>query len=234
MRLRAAVLREIIVDLAAENLVEEAALAEQLAVRRGVEPLDRGTEFDEALADVGVAVHRADRAVEEPVAVARRLQHFLAAHVGDLVDALAEFGRILVLRDEVVDEAVDALLELRFLFARQRDKARGLFGRDGGDGFGRRQRQCFGCGGRRGLFAHSCSFQPLCRQTIWHAVLCYSSTTPLGAARARARSTPRGSAAPYDRRGSGPAPCRRSRAGRASRRAGRRPRCSFARRRKAG
>src|SRR3546814_1975890 len=64
MRLRATVLGKIIVDLAAEDLVEKAALRQELAVRRRVEPLDRRAQLDQLLAAVGVAVHRADRAVE--------------------------------------------------------------------------------------------------------------------------------------------------------------------------
>src|SRR3546814_17397829 len=87
--------------------------------------------------------------------MARRLQHLLAAHVGDLVDALAEFGRILVLRDEIVDEAVDALLQLRFLLGGQRHQPGGLFGRDGGQRFGRGQLQLVGRGRRRTFLAHS-------------------------------------------------------------------------------
>src|SRR3546814_6852813 len=81
MRLRATVLGKIIVDLAAEDLVEKAALRQELAVRRRVEPLDRRAQLDQILADVGVAVPRADRAVEKAVRMARRLQHLLAAHV---------------------------------------------------------------------------------------------------------------------------------------------------------
>src|SRR5690606_11355064 len=118
------------------DLVEKTTLRDELAVRRRVEPLDRGAQFDQMLAEVGVAVHRADRAVEEAVRMARRLQHLLAAHVGDLVDLLPESGRIDVLRDKVVDEAVDALAELRFLLGRQRDEARGLFGGYRGYGIG--------------------------------------------------------------------------------------------------
>ena len=98
--------------------------------------------------------------LEEPVRLVRRLQHFLAAHVGDLVDLLAEGGRIDVLCDEVVDESIDAFLELRFLFGRQRDEAGGLFGGNCGHGIGRGQLQLVGRGCRRGQFAHSSSFQP--------------------------------------------------------------------------
>src|SRR3546814_6843115 len=67
MRLRATVMGKIIVDLAAEDLVEKAALRQELAVRRRVEPLDSRAQLDQILADVGVAVHRADRAVEKAV-----------------------------------------------------------------------------------------------------------------------------------------------------------------------
>src|SRR3546814_6435957 len=64
VRLGAAILREIIVDLAAEDLVQKPALRQQFAVRRRVESLDGGAQFDQALSDVGVAVHRADRRSE--------------------------------------------------------------------------------------------------------------------------------------------------------------------------
>src|SRR3546814_18556967 len=99
MRLRAAVLGEIIVDLAAEDLVEKAAFRDELAVRRRIEPLDRGAQLDQILADVGIEVHRADRPIEAADRLARRLQPLLAAPVGGLVALLSEGGRIDVLRD---------------------------------------------------------------------------------------------------------------------------------------
>src|SRR3546814_12632917 len=110
---RASGLVKISVDLAAEELFEKAGLRQELAVRRRVEPLDRRAQLDQILADVGVAVHRADRSVEKAVRMARRLQHLLAAHVGDLVDLLPEGGRIDVLRDDVVDKSGDACAKLR-------------------------------------------------------------------------------------------------------------------------
>src|SRR3546814_5212099 len=67
MRLGATVLREIIGDLAAENLVEETALRQQFAVRRRIEPFDGAAQLDQILADVGVAIHRLDRTVEKAV-----------------------------------------------------------------------------------------------------------------------------------------------------------------------
>ena len=45
--------------------------------------------------------------------MAGRLGDLLAAHRGQLVDLLAEFGRVGVERDQLVDEGVDLLLELR-------------------------------------------------------------------------------------------------------------------------
>src|SRR3546814_14094254 len=89
MRLGATVLREIIGDLAAENLVEETALRQQFAVRRRIEPFDGAAQLDQILADVGVAIHRLDRTVEKAVRMARRLQHLLAAHVGDQIGTAA-------------------------------------------------------------------------------------------------------------------------------------------------
>jgi predicted HAD superfamily Cof-like phosphohydrolase len=73
-------------------LVKETALRQQFAVRRRVESLDRVAQFNEVAANVAIAVHRFDRAVEEAVGQAGRLQHFLAPHVGDLVDLLAKGG----------------------------------------------------------------------------------------------------------------------------------------------
>src|SRR3546814_16441853 len=97
MRLGATVLRAIIGDLAAENLVEETALRQQFAVRRRIEPFDGAAQLDQILADVGVAIHRLDRTVANSVRMARRPHPPLSAPVVYLVDALAEYGRILVI-----------------------------------------------------------------------------------------------------------------------------------------
>src|SRR3546814_19338284 len=117
------------------------------------------------------------------------------------------------LRDEVVDEAVDPLLEFRFLLGRQRHEPCGLFGGEGVQRLGRGQLQLVGCGRR--LFAHVFPSNPLpwVLLPIWHADLCYSRTTPHFARAGRAasprstpaRSTPTGSAATYDRQGTAPA-----------------------------
>ena len=57
-------------------------------------------------------VDRLDRPVEEAVGMAGRLGDLLAAHRRQLVDLLAEIGRVGVERDQLVEERVDLVLEL--------------------------------------------------------------------------------------------------------------------------
>ena len=47
--------------------------------------------------------------------MASRLHNFLAAHVSQLIDPLAEFRAVDVLRDQVGDVRLDAFFELRLL-----------------------------------------------------------------------------------------------------------------------
>ena len=73
--------------------------------------------------------------------MARRLGDLLAAHRGQLIDLLAEIGRVGVERDQLVDEGVDLLLELALLLLLQRHQARRLLGLDDLQRLRRLQRQ---------------------------------------------------------------------------------------------
>ena len=149
--LRAAVLVEIIVDAPAEgNDPEELAAGERLAVLLGVELLDRAAKLGQVGADAGVAVDRLDRAVEEAVRGAGGFGDFLAAHRGQLVDLLAEFGAVAVERGKLVDELGDLLVELAGLLVLQRNEAGGFLHGDRLQRLGRLQLD-LGRGGGRGL-----------------------------------------------------------------------------------
>ncbi len=71
--------------------------------------------------------------------MARRLGDLLAAHIGDLIDLLAKFGRIGIERGELAHEDVDPLVELALLALVDRHEAGGLLGRHHGHRIGRRQ-----------------------------------------------------------------------------------------------
>ena len=75
----------------------------------GIERLDRAAKLGQVGADAGVLVDRLDRPVEEAVGRAGGLGDFLAAHRGQLVDLLAEFGAVAVERGQLVDELGDRL-----------------------------------------------------------------------------------------------------------------------------
>ncbi len=93
--------------------------------------------------------------------MAGSLRDFLAPHIGQLIDALAEFGRVGVLRDEIVDEGIDLLIQLGSLSVIKRDKTRRLVGRDRRHRIGRRQVERVGCRrGGRGA-GHNVSFKLL-------------------------------------------------------------------------
>ncbi len=79
----------------------------------------------------------------------RRGHDFLAAHIGELVDLLAEFGRIGIDRDQILDEAVDLGLQLALVLLGDRNQSRSLLGRDMRHRIGRGQVES-GLGRRRG------------------------------------------------------------------------------------
>ncbi len=138
MRLRAFVAVEIAAQFRSErDDAEQFARCEQVALFAGVEILDDAPQLGKIGADPLILVHRAHRAVEESVRLPSGLGNFGTAHVGDKVDALAEFGAVDVLRDKVVDEPVDLFGEFRFLLDRQRYHARRAIGRDDRNGVGR-------------------------------------------------------------------------------------------------
>ncbi|MFP5330278.1 MAG: hypothetical protein ACLGHC_09135, partial [Alphaproteobacteria bacterium] len=84
--------------------------------------------------------------------MAGRLGNLLAAHAGQLVDLLAELGRVGVERDQLADEAVDLLLEQVLLLLLERDQSGGLLGLDRLERLRRIQRQrAGGLGGGLGL-----------------------------------------------------------------------------------
>ncbi len=67
----------------------------------GIEVLDGLAQREQVGADAGIGAHRAHRPSEEAVRLARRLADLLLPHRRDRIDALAEFGRVDVLRDEI-------------------------------------------------------------------------------------------------------------------------------------
>ena len=162
MRLRALIAAEIIGQLVAEgDDAEEFARPGQLAPATRIEILDHATQFGEVGTDAFILVHRPQGAVEEAVGMTRCRHDFLAAHIGQLVDLLAEFGRIGILREQVLDETVDFLLKLALHLFANRNESGSLFRRDLRHRIGRGQLQieigrgfCFGR-------AHSCSLLPV-------------------------------------------------------------------------
>ena len=169
MRLRALVAAEVIGQLVAEgNDAEDLARPRQLAALARIEVLDHAAQFGKIGADAFVLVHRAHRAVEETVGHVRRSHDFLAAHIGQLVDLLAEFGRIRILGDQIGDEAVDLGLQLAFHLVRDGYEARSLLRLDLGHGIGRREVEggFGGSCGRRFRIAHG-------RRSLQAAIILY-------------------------------------------------------------
>ena len=103
----------------------------------GIERFDGAAKLGQVGADAGILVDRLDRPVEEAVRRARRFGDLLAAHGGQLIDLLAEFGAVGVQRGELVDELGDALVELGRLLGLQRDQPAASAGGDGLQRFGR-------------------------------------------------------------------------------------------------
>ena len=87
-----------------------------------IERFDRAAKLGQIGADPRVLVDRLDRPVEEAVGCAGRLGDFLAAHRRQLIDLLAEFRAVGVERRQLVDELVDAPVELGRLLGLERDK----------------------------------------------------------------------------------------------------------------
>ena len=91
----------------------------------------------------------------------------LLTHAGDLIDLFAEFGRIGIDRDQIGNEAVDLLVELRLLFGRNGDQpggfVQGNFGHRIGRGqleIGRGPGRGFGGGFQLVLGAHALVLAP--------------------------------------------------------------------------
>ena len=112
----------------------------------GSSDCDRPAQLGQVGADARVLVDRLDRPVEEAVGRAGRFGDLLAAHRGQLIDLLAEFGAVGIERGELVDELVDALVELARFLGLERDEAGRFRRRDRVERFGRIELQL-----RRGL-----------------------------------------------------------------------------------
>ena len=124
----------------------------------GIERFDRAAKLGEVGADAGVGVDRLDRPVEEAVRGAGGFGDFLAAHRGQLIDLLAEFGAVRVERGKFVDELGDAIVELAGLVALQRHQPGGFGGDDRLERLGRVELQLGrGCGVGRGFTCHGLS-----------------------------------------------------------------------------
>ena len=116
MRLRALVTVEIIAQLVAKrDDAEQFFPGGEIATFRRVEVFHRPPQLGEVGTDAGLVIHLADRAVEKTVGLASRIHDFLATHIGQLVNAFAEFGTVHVLRDQVGNIRLDAFFELGFL-----------------------------------------------------------------------------------------------------------------------
>ena len=108
-------------------------------------------KFRQIGADPRILVDRLDRPVEEAVRCAGRLRNLLAAHGGELIDLLAEFRAVRIERRELVDELIDALVELARFLRLQRNEAGSLRRRDRVERFRRIElqlRRRLGLGGR--------------------------------------------------------------------------------------
>ncbi len=158
MRLRRFITVEIIAHLVAErDDPEDFPGRGEVATPARIEILDRAAQFGQVLADAGFLIHRAGRAVEEAVRLPRRVANLLLTHRADRIDALAEFGRVDVLCDQVVDEGIDPGLQLRTRGIVDRHQSDRLFGRNHGHGIGRGQHQIgrLGVGRRIGRGGHA-------------------------------------------------------------------------------
>src|SRR3546814_17066994 len=86
--------------------------ARQAALPARIEFLDRAPKLREVGADAVVLVHRAYGPIEEAVRLPGRLADLALAHRADRVDALAEFGAVRILREQIGDEPPAPRLEL--------------------------------------------------------------------------------------------------------------------------
>src|SRR3546814_20190171 len=77
-----------------------------------IEFLDRAPKLREVGADAVVLVHRAYGPIEEAVRLPGRPADLALAHRADRVDALAEFGAVGILRDQIGDARLAPLLHL--------------------------------------------------------------------------------------------------------------------------
>ncbi len=140
MRLRALVAAEVIGQLVAErNDAEDFARAGQLAALARIEIFDDPAQFGQICADAFVLVHGPHRAIQETVGHAGRGHDFLAAHIGQLVDLLAELRRIRILRNQVFDKPVDLGFQLALHLVRNRHQPGSLLRLDLGHRIGGRQ-----------------------------------------------------------------------------------------------
>ena len=155
MRLAGFVAVEIIPHLVAErNDPEQLLRRGEIALPARIEILHHAAELGEVLPHAGFLIHRAHRAIEEAVGLAGGVADLLRAHRGDRIDALAEFGRVGVLRHELRDEMVDPLLQLAFGAVVDGDQPGGFLRGDGRHRIGRRQLQRELVGGRLGGGRH--------------------------------------------------------------------------------
>ena len=115
-------------------------LADPIERDARIEFLNRAAERRKVGPNARVLVHRANRPIEKAVGHARGSGNFLSAHVGQLIDLLAEFRALRIDRDKIRDESIDLGFELAAVFLRDRNQSRGLRRRNDGHRIGRRQR----------------------------------------------------------------------------------------------
>ena len=157
MALRGLIALEIALEPAAQrNEAEQLAAGGLRPGLARIELLDRAAQFSEVGADARILVHRPHRPIEETVGEPGRRGDFLAPHRGQLVDPLAEFGAVGVLRHQIGDEGIDLLLKLALVLRGNRHQPDRLRRRDRRDriGRGQDQRGCR-CGTRVGGRGHA-------------------------------------------------------------------------------
>ena len=163
--LRGLVAVEIGFQLVAEgDDAEDLARAGELALPAGIKLLHRAAQRGEIGADTAVLVHRADRSIKEAVRHAGGGDDFLAAHVGELIDALAELRACRILRDEIGNEGIRAGFKPGLGVIRDGHQAGGLGWRDHGHRIGRGQgdRSC----GIGRVTGHGCASHSPCGRLI--------------------------------------------------------------------
>jgi hypothetical protein len=87
-------------------------LVVRLPAFRRIKIFDRAAQFGKVRTNALTVIHLADRAVKKAVRLPGCFHDFLATHIGQLVNTLAEFGAVHVLREQIGNIAFDFVGEL--------------------------------------------------------------------------------------------------------------------------